>query len=92
VRSLALVGNPVCAAAGLAVMEIIEEEGLQAHALTVGNHLKQRLSELQQDYPVIGAVRGAGLFIGIEFVADACVSPLPPAPAATHPSRHKQRH
>lgn len=54
-------------------MDIIEEEGLQAHALSVGQHLISRLKALQREYPVIGAVRGAGLFIGIEFVADAYV-------------------
>lgn len=52
-------------------MDIIEEEGLQEHALKVGEHLVTRLTALQQEYPVIGAVRGAGLFIGIEFVANA---------------------
>ena len=57
-------------------MDIIEEEGLQAHALKVGQHLISRLTTLQQEYPVIGAVRGTGLFIGIEFVADACVHPV----------------
>jgi 4-aminobutyrate aminotransferase-like enzyme len=63
-------GNPVCAAAGLAVMEIIEEEGLQEHALKVGDHLTTSLTALMDDYEVIGAVRGSGLFIGIEFVSD----------------------
>ena len=63
-------GNPVCAAAGLAVMEIIEEEGLQEHALKVGDHLTTSLTALMEDYEVIGAVRGSGLFIGIEFVSD----------------------
>lgn len=53
-------GNPVCAAAGLAVMEIIEEEDLQEHALKVGDHLIASLTALMEKYPVIGAVRGSG--------------------------------
>ena len=75
-------GNPVCAAAGLAVMEIIEEEGLQAHALSVGNYLLSKLEGLMEAHEVIGAVRGSGLFIGIEFVAERSSAPCqPPAPS-----------
>ena len=71
-------GNPVCAAAGLAVMEIIEEEGLQAHALSVGNYLLSKLEGLMEAHEVIGAVRGSGLFIGIEFVAERSSAPCQP--------------
>lgn len=63
-------GNPVCAAAGLAVMDVIESEGLQAHALRVGDYLQHRVRGMMAAHKLIGDVRGSGLFIGIEFVRD----------------------
>eukprot|EP00658_Telonema_sp_P-2_P072017 TRINITY_DN61207_c0_g1_i1.p1 TRINITY_DN61207_c0_g1~~TRINITY_DN61207_c0_g1_i1.p1 ORF type:complete len:477 (+),score=114.89 TRINITY_DN61207_c0_g1_i1:186-1616(+) len=64
-------GNPVAAAAGLAVLEAVEQNQLQAHALEVGNHIISRLTtELMLRRDLIGDVRGSGLFIGIEFVRD----------------------
>ena len=59
-------GNPVAAAAGLAVLDVIEEEGLRANAAYIGAHLKQRLLDLARCHPLIAEVRGAGLFIGVE--------------------------
>jgi len=61
-------GNPVSCAAGMAVLDVIEEENLQANARNVGAHLKSELQRLKNDYPLIGDVRGWGLFIGIELV------------------------
>jgi 4-aminobutyrate aminotransferase-like enzyme/Ser/Thr protein kinase RdoA (MazF antagonist) len=63
-------GNPVSCAIGEAVLEVIDDEQLQRNALDVGEYLKEKLRELQKRYPVIGDVRGLGLFIGIELVED----------------------
>lgn len=61
-------GNPVCCAAGLAVLEVLEREHLMENAKAVGSYMKQGLSELSQRYASIGQVRGAGLFIGVDLV------------------------
>lgn len=58
-----------CAVAN-AVMEVVERENLQEHALKVGNHLLSELNKLAKRRPIIGDVRGAGLFVGIELVLD----------------------
>ncbi|MCP5047511.1 MAG: aminotransferase class III-fold pyridoxal phosphate-dependent enzyme [bacterium] len=63
-------GTPVSCAIGLAVLEVIRSEGLQEHALTVGEYMKTGLRDLMAKYPLIGDVRGLGLFIGIELVTD----------------------
>jgi 4-aminobutyrate aminotransferase-like enzyme len=60
-------GNPVAAAAALAVLEVIEGEDLIANAAAMGTRLQQGLKALQQRFPAIGDVRGAGLFAGVEF-------------------------
>jgi len=61
-------GNPVCCAAGLAVLDVLQEEHLQANAAEVGAYLRERLSVLAQTRPLIGDVRGCGLFVGVELV------------------------
>jgi 4-aminobutyrate aminotransferase-like enzyme/Ser/Thr protein kinase RdoA (MazF antagonist) len=63
-------GNPVSCAIGLAVLEVIAEEQLQANALRVGRRLMDGVRGLMEKHPLIGDVRGLGLFIGIELVLD----------------------
>jgi len=59
-------GNNVSCAIGLAVLEVVEEEKLQSHALQVGERLISGLRDLQQRYDIISDVRGSGLFLGVE--------------------------
>lgn len=63
-------GNPVSCAIGLAVLDVIEEEQLQEHALLIGNYLKQKLCDLKLKHKNIGDVRGLGLFLGVELVTN----------------------
>jgi 4-aminobutyrate aminotransferase-like enzyme len=63
-------GNPVSCAVGLAVLEVLTFEKLQFHAHDVGNHLLEGLRSLQTQFPLIGDVRGLGLYIGAELVRD----------------------
>lgn len=63
-------GNPVSCAVGLEVLDVIESEGLQENARQVGGTLLEGLSQLQDKYELIGDVRGAGLYVGIELVTD----------------------
>ncbi|WP_370402711.1 aspartate aminotransferase family protein [Sulfitobacter sp. JB4-11] len=63
-------GNPLACAAGLAVIEEIEREGLTENAAQIGDLLKGRLDALMQRYPLIGDVRGKGLLLAFELMAD----------------------
>ena len=63
-------GNPVSCAAALAVLDVIENENLQQNALKVGQHIVAGLQSLAEQYEIIGDIRGNGLFIAVELVAD----------------------
>lgn len=63
-------GNPVACAAGLAVLDVVRDEALQDRALRVGKYWMTELQKLQTCYPLIGDVRGSGLFLGIDLVRD----------------------
>ena len=80
-------GNPVSCAAGLAVLDVIEGEGLQENARAVGEHLLARLGTLKEAHPLVGDVRGLGLYIGVELVTD----PGTRIPATIQANRVKER-
>lgn len=71
-------GNPLACAAGLAVIDEIESQGLLQNASAMGELLEGRLRELMQRYPFIGDVRGMGLLLAFELVAERdSMTPLP---------------
>jgi 4-aminobutyrate aminotransferase-like enzyme len=70
-------GNPVSAAIGLAVLDVIRDERLMHHCATVGAQLMDGVRAMSDRHRIIGDVRGSGLFIGIELVHDR--ETLPPA-------------
>jgi 4-aminobutyrate aminotransferase-like enzyme/Ser/Thr protein kinase RdoA (MazF antagonist) len=63
-------GNPVSCAIATEVLRTVKREHLQENALNVGTYLKDELNELAREFPIIGNVRGQGLFLGIELVDD----------------------
>ena len=64
-------GNNVSCAIGLQVLEVVQEENLQAHALNIGERLLKGLRELQQHHEIIADVRGSGLFLGVELLRES---------------------
>ncbi|MDB5630168.1 MAG: aminotransferase class III-fold pyridoxal phosphate-dependent enzyme [Tardiphaga sp.] len=76
-------GNPVSCAVGMAVLDVIEQEALIANARDVGAYMSDGLRALAQRHEIIGDVRGAGLFIGVELVRDRATK----APATSETAR-----
>jgi 4-aminobutyrate aminotransferase len=63
-------GNPVCIAAALATLDVIEREGLLRNTEEVGNHMLRRMADWPKKHKLVGDVRGLGLMIGVELVTD----------------------
>ena len=85
------VGNPVAQAAALAVLDVIEEEGLAERAQTLGETIRARMLAWQDRYPEIGDVRGLGAMLAIELVED--LETKEPAPErATAVCEHAAQH
>ncbi|MDX1332905.1 MAG: aminotransferase class III-fold pyridoxal phosphate-dependent enzyme, partial [Robiginitalea sp.] len=80
-------GNPVSCAAGLAVLEVIEAEGLRERAAQTGSYLMNAFRELGEVFPIIGDVRGEGLFIGVELMTSEGL----PATAAAQALKNELR-
>ena len=74
-------GNPLSCAVGLAVLEETLERGLVERSAVLGDELKKRLWEMSTRYPIIGDVRGKGLLMAVEFVADQATKRPFPIPA-----------
>jgi 4-aminobutyrate aminotransferase-like enzyme len=83
-------GNPVSCAVGLAVLDALEEDGLQANALHVGKQLLAGLKSFVGKYEMVADARGAGLFLGLELVRD--LSTLEPAAAEASFIANRMRH
>jgi 4-aminobutyrate aminotransferase-like enzyme/Ser/Thr protein kinase RdoA (MazF antagonist) len=74
-------GSPLSCAIGLTVLDVLADEDLQANALRVGGHLKERLLALRDRHPIVGTVHGMGLYLGVELIRDR--DALTPAPEET---------
>jgi 4-aminobutyrate aminotransferase / (S)-3-amino-2-methylpropionate transaminase / 5-aminovalerate transaminase len=77
------VGNPVAQAAALAVLDVIEEEGLVARATAIGDVLRERMLSWQERFPQVGDVRGLGAMLAIELVRDPVTKQPAPELATT---------
>ena len=63
-------GNPVCIAAAMATLDVIEREGLLRNAQEVGNHMMKRMADWPKKHKIVGDIRGRGLMIGVDIVKD----------------------
>ncbi|MGV8921466.1 MAG: aminotransferase [Pseudomonas sp.] len=63
-------GSPVSCRIGLAVLDVMDKEGLWDNAKVVGDHFKARLEALIDKHPLVGAVHGSGFYLGVELVRD----------------------
>ncbi|MCG8550905.1 MAG: aspartate aminotransferase family protein [Desulfobacterales bacterium] len=85
-------GNPVAAAAGQAVLDIIEQEGLMENAHLAGSHAMAGLKAIRQKHSQISDIRGCGLFIGMDLCVDGDPDKPDPALASDLINALKRRH
>jgi 4-aminobutyrate aminotransferase/(S)-3-amino-2-methylpropionate transaminase len=83
-------GNPVAAAAALATIATIEEDGLVARAAALGEIVGARLRAVQERQPAVGDVRGRGAMMAVELVRPGTAEPDPLAAAAVARACHEQ--
>ena len=83
-------GNPVSAAVGNAVLDVIERDHILRHVKHTGDALKSELLALSERHEIIGDIRGKGLFVGIDLVSDA--KHKTPWPEAAHRLVNSMRH
>jgi len=84
-------GTTLACAIGAEVLDIVDDEGLQANAAAMGQRLLTGLRRLQQEHEIVGDVRGRGLFIGVELVTDR-VSRTPATALAGYVSNRLRDH
>ena len=63
-------GNPVCIAAAMATLDVIEKDGLLRNSQEVGNHMMKRMADWPKKHKIVGDIRGRGLMIGVDIVKD----------------------
>ena len=83
------VGNPVAQAAALAVLDVIDDEGLVERSATIGETIRARMLAWQERWPAIGDVRGLGSMLAIELVSDPATKK--PAPELDERGRRRRR-
>jgi 4-aminobutyrate aminotransferase-like enzyme len=84
-------GNTVSCAVGIAVLDVVRDERLQEHARTVGEQMGARLRALTGEFPIVGDVRGSGLFWGVELVRDRATLEPAGAEASFIANRMRER-
>ena len=84
-------GNPVCVAAATAVLDVLEAEDLPGNAQATGTYLKDAVTRLAAASPVLGDVRGAGLYLGVDVIAPGTPGTPSPAHAAAVVNRMRER-
>ena len=84
-------GNTVSCAVGIAVLDVVRDDELQEHARTVGEQMGAQLHALVEKYPIVGDVRGSGLFWGVELVRDRATLEPAGAEASFVTNRMRER-
>jgi 4-aminobutyrate aminotransferase-like enzyme len=68
-------GNPVCVAAASAVLDVLETEGLPANSAATGAYLRDGVTQVAAGFPMLGYVRGAGLYLGVDVISPGTGTP-----------------